>query len=120
MQESCLFCGYAKFDLVAENELSYAIRDKYPVTDLHTLILSKAHYQTVFDLPPRELVSIFELAKICREKIMKMDAGVNGFNFGSNSGEIAGQKIGHVHFHLIPRRSGDVAPPPAVPQHKGT
>jgi len=38
----------------------------------------------------------------------------SGFNFGSNSGEVAGQKIGHVHFHLIPRREGDVEPPAAV------
>jgi diadenosine tetraphosphate (Ap4A) HIT family hydrolase len=115
MQEVCLFCRYGKFDLVGENALSYAIRDKYPVTESHTLILSKNHYQTVFDLPPSELISIFELAKACREKIAKDDVTVQGFNFGSNSGQVAGQKIPHVHFHLIPRRVGDVEPSPAKP-----
>ena len=103
------------FELVDENELSFAIRDKFPVTKSHTLILSKAHYQTVFDLPPAELTSLFELAKICREKIMQEDFTVQGFNFGSNSGAVAGQKIFHVHFHLIPRRIGDIEPPPAKP-----
>lgn len=114
MQKECLFCCYGEFELVGENDLSYAIRDKYPVTELHTLILSKGHYETFFDLPATELVSIFELAKVCREIIVNKDNAVKGFNFGSNSGVIAGQKIKHVHFHLIPRRDNDVEPPPAI------
>ncbi len=113
MLSECLFCGYEKFELVGENELSYAIRDKYPVTELHTLIISKKHYDTIFDLPPSELISIQELAKKCREDILEIDREVKGFNFGSNSGEVAGQKIHHVHFHLIPRRVGDIEPAPA-------
>lgn len=113
MVDECLFCAREIFALVAENEFSYAIRDKYPATPLHTLIISKQHYATVFELPDHELVSIFELAKVCREQILKQDDSVKGFNFGANSGEVAGQKIKHVHFHLIPRRVGDVAPPPA-------
>lgn len=115
MNEKCLFCDHTQFELLAENELSYAIRDKYPVTVSHSLILSKRHYPTVFELPPLELMSIFELAKMCREKIIMDDVSVQGFNFGSNSGYVAGQKIPHVHFHLIPRRIGDIEPPPASP-----
>lgn len=114
MEKECLFCGHGKFEIVGENDLSYAIRDKYPITKLHTLIISKKHYETVFDLPSSELVSIFELAKICREKIINQDDSVKGFNFGSNAGELAGQKLQHVHFHLIPRREGDIEPPPAI------
>jgi len=114
VNEGCLFCEHEKFEIIIENGLSFAIRDKYPVTDLHTLILSKKHYETVFDLPTNELVSIFELAKQCRNEILKNDHSVKGFNFGSNSGDAAGQKIGHVHFHLIPRREGDVGPLAAV------
>jgi diadenosine tetraphosphate (Ap4A) HIT family hydrolase len=115
MQEVCLFCEYEKFDVVGENDLSFAIRDKFPVTESHTLILSKRHYQTVFDLPTTELISMFDLTKTCREKILKDDLTVQGFNFGSNSGAVAGQKISHVHFHLIPRRIGDIEPPAAKP-----
>ena len=114
MQHDCLFCNYEKLEVVGENDRSYAIRDKFPVTDLHTLVISKKHYETVFDLPSFELDSIFALAKECREIILKKDNSVKGFNFGSNSGEVAGQKIHHVHFHLIPRRVGDVEPPVAI------
>ncbi len=114
VKKSCLFCNHEGFDLVGENRLSYAIRDANPVTELHTLLLSKEHYQTVFDLPPDELSSILDLAKLCREEIIDSDSSVKGFNFGSNSGAVAGQKIDHVHFHLIPRRCGDIEPPPAI------
>ncbi len=114
MKRDCLFCDYEKFDIIGENDLSYAIRDKYPETKLHTLIISKKHYPTVFDLPTEELSSILDLAKVCRVHIIDSDNSVKGFNFGSNSGVVAGQKIGHIHFHLIPRREGDITPPPAV------
>ena len=114
MKNKCLFCEYHKFEIIGENDLSYAIRDKYPVTKLHTLIISKKHYPSVFELPTAELSSILTLAKACREKIINIDSSVEGFNFGSNSGVVAGQKVGHIHFHLIPRREGDVEPPPAV------
>lgn len=105
--DKCLFCGYEKFDLVAENEHTYAIRDKYPDTELHTLIITKKHYDEAFDLPSAEIVSIFELAKKCHDDILKQDKTVRGFNFKTNAGREAGQKICHVHFHLIPRREGN-------------
>jgi len=113
MHQECLFCNFAGFSLICENHHSYAIWDKYPVTEMHALIISKNHYDSAFALPAFELVSIFELAKQCRDIIMKKDRSVAGFNFGANAGEVAGQKIFHVHFHLIPRREGDVAPPMA-------
>ena len=113
MQHDCLFCNFERFEVVGENALSYAILDKFPVTELHTLVISKKHYDTIFDLPSSELESIFSLAKECRERILEKDSSVKGFNFGSNSGEVAGQKIRHVHFHLIPRREGDIEPPAA-------
>ncbi len=59
-----------KFEIIEENDLSYAIRDKYPVTKLHTLIISKKHYPSVFELPAEELSSILTLAKVCRVKII--------------------------------------------------
>lgn len=108
MTDECLFCDHDKFELVGENELSYAIRDKYPLTELHTLITSKKHYDNFFELPAEELTSMHELAKSCRQEIMDEDASVEGFNFSSNIGEVAGQMIQHVHFHLIPRRAGDL------------
>lgn len=111
MADNCLFCGHDKFELVAENELSYAIRDKFPITKLHTLIICKKHYATAFDIPAEEMASILELAKICKEEILSQDDSVEGFNLSTNVGEVAGQVIKHAHFHLVPRRDDDMVPP---------
>lgn len=107
MATDCVFCGNNNLNIIAENDLSYAVRDIHPVTHLHTLIISKLHHQTIFDLPPAVLLRMFALAKVCRNEILTLDPTVKGFNFGSNAGSIAGQRILHVHFHLVPRREGD-------------
>ena len=114
MTDSCLFCDREELEVLSENEYCFAVRDINPVTELHTLIISKDHYPTIFDVPGNVLLSLAELAKECRTGIEKIDSTVKGFNFGANCGEVAGQKIGHVHLHLIPRREGDVSPPPAL------
>jgi diadenosine tetraphosphate (Ap4A) HIT family hydrolase len=110
---SCIFCNHKQLDIIAENQHCIAVRDKFPVTELHTLIISRRCVETPFELTRDEMFNMLELADQCRRDILKQDSSVAGFNFGANVGAVAGQKIMHVHFHLIPRRSGDIAPPPA-------
>ncbi len=110
----CIFCKRELLEPVAQNDLCYAIYDKYPVASLHTLILPKRCIQTPFDLTSDEQQKLFTLAHQCSIEIANTDPLVGGFNFGANIGKIAGQKIMHVHFHLIPRRQGDISPPPAM------
>jgi ATP adenylyltransferase len=95
----------------AENTLCYAIRDGFPVTHLHTLIIPKRHVAEYFDLYQPELNAVHALLGNQRAKILAIDPTVTGFNVGINSGKDAGQTIFHVHVHLIPRRDGDVADP---------
>jgi hypothetical protein len=45
------------------------------------------------------------------ESSSKAPGSVQGFNVGLNVGEVAGQTVAHAHFHLIPRRKGDVVDP---------
>ena len=107
----CLFCGMDNSRIIAENELCYAIRDGFPVTPLHTLIIPRRHVADYFDLYQPELNAIQSLLQDQRKRIMTADPTVSGFNVGSNAGAEAGQTIFHVHVHLIPRRKGDVAEP---------
>ena len=58
-----------------------------------------------------KLIACYELIKIVKEEILIKDQTVKGFNLGTNIGKVAGQSILHCHFHLIPRRKGDVDNP---------
>jgi len=107
----CIFCELRADGVIASNALALAIRDKCPVTELHTLVIPKRHAATFFDLFEPERRAINQLLDQVRTDVVKKDALVSGFNIGMNSGETAGQTIDHAHVHLIPRRKGDVQEP---------
>jgi diadenosine tetraphosphate (Ap4A) HIT family hydrolase len=107
----CVFCNNCAGRIIAENKLCFAIRDGFPVTDLHTLIIPKRHVADYFDLYQPELNAIHDLLSRQRQSIMHEDKTVTGFNVGINAGKSAGQTVFHVHIHLIPRRNGDVEEP---------
>jgi len=110
-QEGCLFCDTSLDRIIAEDELCIAIEDRYPATPGHMLIIPKRHVADYFDLFQPELNAINRMAQAMRERIQNSDTSVEGFNFGINSGAVAGQTIFHCHIHLIPRRKGDVESP---------
>jgi len=108
---TCLFCEIPQDRIIASNELAYAIRDGFPVTPLHTLIIPKRHAVDYFGLTKEELLACHELIHQSKESIIKEDPNVVAFNIGMNAGEAAGQTVFHCHMHLIPRRKGDVSSP---------
>ena len=107
----CIFCEIKKEELLFENQLAYSSIDSYPVTEFHSLIVPKRHVETYFDLTKEEILECNELILKTKEKILKQDSSVKGFNIGTNAGKVAGQSIMHCHVHLIPRREGDVENP---------
>ena len=114
---ACLFCEIPDERVIAENALAYAIRDGFPVTPLHTLIIPKRHATTYFDLLEEEILACNELIKNLRASIQSEDQTVDGFNIGMNAGASAGQTVFHCHIHLIPRRLGDVENPRGGVRH---
>ena len=107
----CLFCDSEKSGCAHENELAYASYDSYPVSEYHCLIIPKRHIKDYFDLSNEELIACNKLIKIVKKEITNKDTSVKGFNLGTNIGKVSGQSILHCHFHLIPRRKGDVENP---------
>mgnify|MGYP001388697570 FL=1 len=107
----CLFCNIKQSGSVYENDLAYASYDSYPVSKYHCLIIPKRHIKDYFDLSNEELIACNKLIKIIKNEIIDKDKKVKGFNLGTNIGKISGQSILHCHFHLIPRREGDVENP---------
>ena len=86
----CLFCKIQKQEykdeIITENKYFYATRDTYPVTKLHTLIISKRHFSSYFDMSIDEQISAFQILKHQQNQILSLDPKVTGFNIGSNDG----------------------------------
>lgn len=80
-------------------------------TELLPPIIPKRHVADYFDLYQPERYAINQMIPQQRKAILDLDSTVTGFNVGVNVGQSAGQTVFHVHFHLIPRRDGDVAEP---------
>ena len=107
----CIFCTLEKSRIIDETDFYYVIRDAFPVTGLHTLVIPKRHSETYFDLSEDELSALPDILKRHRDLILREDRNVTGINIGINVGEDAGQTIFHCHIHLIPRRKGDIENP---------
>lgn len=106
--KECIFCKMK--DYILENELAYAIYDKYPVGKGHMLFIPKRHVKDFFDITKEEREAIFELIDEGK-KLLDEKYSPDSYNVGINCGEHAGQTIMHVHVHLIPRYIGDMKDP---------
>ncbi|MCI0461580.1 MAG: HIT family protein [Gemmataceae bacterium] len=106
----CPFCHLPAERILAANEHAVALLDAYPVSPGHTLIVSRRHVASYFDLTAEEARGLHEL--LCQMHARLQAAGsAEGYNVGINVGKAAGQTILHVHLHLIPRYPGDVEDP---------
>ena len=118
---ACPFCRYVLDDppdylIVWENDLAFAIRDKYPVSPGHTLIIPKRHVADFFHCSSAEQAALLEGARYVQNQMInrspRKDGRIpSGWNLGVNVGKPAGQTVFHVHLHVIPRYSGDVGAP---------
>lgn len=102
----CPFCTLPPERVVAANELALAVRDGYPVSAGHTLLIPRRHIASFFELTKNERDAMFEL--LTREKtVLDEEFSPEGYNIGINDGAAAGQTVMHLHMHLIPRYVGD-------------
>lgn len=107
--KGCIFCKIINNELASyklcENEHAIAILDASPISDGHTLIISKKHYQNFSSCPDEVLLSMSLLAKKVANKLFNSPLKPWGMNYLSNENAIAGQVINHFHIHVIPKYS---------------
>ena len=108
---NCIFCNLPNDRIIHEYKSFYIVRDLYPVTKLHSLIITKRHIPSYFQCNSEEIKEIPIILNTQREELMLEDETITGFNIGMNIGEDAGQTIFHFHMHIIPRRKGDLKNP---------
>jgi diadenosine tetraphosphate (Ap4A) HIT family hydrolase len=110
MELHCPFCTPSRDIVVAQGPLTTTLRDRYPVSPGHTLIVPTRHVESVFALSADELAGLLTAV---REATLALDADLHpdGFNVGVNVGIAAGQTVMHAHVHVIPRFLGDAPDP---------
>jgi diadenosine tetraphosphate (Ap4A) HIT family hydrolase len=106
-----IFSNLPKERIIDSTKYFNVIRDNYPVTPLHTLIIPKRHILEFTDLTLEEETEFHLILKKAKSSLKTLDSTITGFNIGINEGQSAGQTIMHCHIHLIPRRDGDVENP---------
>ena len=94
----------------------FIIKDKYPVSPGHLLIVSKKIRSDYFDLNVDERAELADLTIKAKELILD-EHSPDGFNIGMNCGEVAGQTVMHFHCHVIPRYKGDMDDPRGGVRH---
>ncbi|MBN1391679.1 MAG: HIT family protein [Sedimentisphaerales bacterium] len=91
---------------IYEDDVVLSFLDIGPVSDGHTLVIPKQHFEKLHDCPPGLLGEVASrLSKITKAVVGAMKA--DGYNVLCNNGRAAGQLVEHLHFHIIPRNSGD-------------
>jgi len=108
---NCIFCNIEEDLIVHEYKYFYVIRDAFPVTPLHSLVITKRHVVSYFQCSKKELDEIPVTLDTQKTELKILDDTITGFNIGMNIGEDAGQTIFHCHIHIIPRRQGDTPNP---------
>jgi diadenosine tetraphosphate (Ap4A) HIT family hydrolase len=103
---SCPFCPPPADRVVATNELAVAIRDGYPVSPGHTLVIPQRHVASLADVTIDEAKALWELLAEVRARV-DAELRPDGYNVGVTDGRAAGQTVMHLHVHLIPRFDGD-------------
>lgn len=93
-----------------ENDLAFVIRDGFPVSEGHCLIVPKRVYANYFDSTQDEMDGLQQLLTTTKQ-LLDEEFSPDGYNVGINCGEYAGQTVPHVHIHLIPRYQGDMDNP---------
>lgn len=116
---NCVFCKIIEGSIpsinVYESENVLAFMDVEPIEKGHVLVVPKPHWPTIMDVPVKDASDIE-----CSEEMMYIvrvvaralcSAFADGVNILQANGTCAGQTVGHIHFHVVPRRKTGPVPP---------
>jgi diadenosine tetraphosphate (Ap4A) HIT family hydrolase len=110
------FSAIPRAHWVHENALAFAVRDRFPVSHGHTLVIPRREIPTWFDATREEQLALLDLVEQARARLDD-ELSPDGYNVGFNAGIAAGQTVMHLHIHVIPRFDGDVPDPRGGVRH---
>ena len=106
----CPFCVIPAERIVLADKHALVVRDGFPVSPGHTLVIPRRHIGSFFEATPDERASLLHLLHQAQHALAS-EFHPDGWNIGINDGPAAGQTVPHLHIHLIPRYAGDSADP---------
>jgi len=108
--EGCVFCRMVAGEIpvakVYEDEVVFVFLDIGPISDGHTLVIPRQHCTRIHECASDVVADVASRLGKITEAVM-VAVGADGYNVLSNNGAAAGQVVEHLHFHVIPRRTGD-------------
>jgi diadenosine tetraphosphate (Ap4A) HIT family hydrolase len=109
MSKDCIFCRIARNEehasYIYEDKNVIAFLDARPVSEGHTLVVPRRHYENIYAVPDEEVANLFKIVKTVALAISKSEKA-EGMSIIQNNGSIAHQVVFHFHVHVIPRYSG--------------
>jgi histidine triad (HIT) family protein len=105
---SCLFCRISaravEAPVVFQTEDCLAFLDHRPLFAGHCLLIPRAHYETLAELPASLAAVLFENARRLSAVVEEALEAEGSFVAINNR---VSQSVPHVHIHVVPRRKGD-------------
>lgn len=106
----CIFCkiisGQIPAQIIAQNENYILLLDRQPNSQGHSLVIPKKHFDNFTALTDDQAADFARQVHSWAPQIVSI-LGASAYNLGLNNGAGAGQIVGHVHWHIIPRFEGD-------------
>ncbi len=103
---ACVFCEIVhdagKGHIIYEDGSHIAFLDRYPITEGHSLVIPKRHYELITDMTQDDTGRLFSIVPQIARAVL-LATGADAFSLGQNNGRAARQIVQHVHVHIIPR-----------------
>ena len=110
MHENCVFCKILNKEIpsykIYEDEFTYSFLDISKDVFGHTLVIPKKHVTNILDADEKTLENVIKTVKKVSNHYTQ-NCGFEGVNIMNANHESSGQTVFHLHFHIIPRKTGD-------------
>lgn len=101
----CIFCKIASKEIPAriafESDRVIAFHDMFPQAPTHVLVIPKAHFSTLNDVPAEQAPLLGELVSAATAVAKELGLAEAGYRVVMNCNDDGGQSVYHIHLHLL-------------------